>query len=217
MLMTPTEIEIKYDCLTRVTAEDVEAVPLGPFRLGERTDHDLHDILLDTPSRAFSERRVALRLRFDGDRRIVTMKGPKAVHGNTVRREEYEATLGPEAQSDSPSTWPEPFRSRITEWRAGEPLFPFLTVRNQRLSWPVTFDGLRVAEIVLDTGQIEAGGLTEPFHEIEIEMKEGMPEEVEMIAGLLLAALPLRHATVGKAERGFALLARAQREAAARE
>lgn len=211
--MIPTELEIKYDCLADVNAEDVEAVPLGPFRLGPRTHHALCDTLLDTPSRAFAKQRVALRLRIDGEQRIVTMKGPKQRQGNALIRNEEEATLDADASSDEPATWPEPFRSRIAEWGDGQPLAPLFTIRNQRIGWPVTLGGERVAEIVLDRGQIEAGSLTEPFHEIEIEQKEGTPHDVEMIGGLLAAALPLRLSTTGKAERGFALLARAQYEA----
>ena len=207
-MSTPTELEIKYQCLEDLAPPDIEAVALDPYRLGERTEHDLRDTLLDTPSRAFAQQMVALRLRRDGDRRIVTLKGPKRQEGQALRRDELEVELEDGHESD-PATWPEPVREKVVAWSAGEPLQPLFTIRNQRFSWPVYRDQRLVAELTLDRGRIEAAGLIEALHEIEIELKEGDAAEIDEIAGKLAVSLPLRHATRGKAERGFALLLQA--------
>ncbi len=202
------EIEAKYRAVEAIEPEQVEAVALAPYNVGPRVFHDLHDTLLDTEERALAGHRYALRVRRDGAAIFLTLKGPKRQEGSTTWRPEWEVALDG-GDPDDPATWPPDFEARVRAMSGGAPLYPLFQVQNRRHTWEVTRAGVPVAEIALDRGTIRAGDLEEAMHELEVELKGGDEAELAAIVARLTAALPLTPETRGKAQRGFALLARA--------
>ena len=70
-------------------------------------------------------------------------------------------------------------------------------------------DGARIAELSLDEGTISAGGLSERFRELEIELlKEGTRADFDELVAMLRARFPLVPEDRSKLARGLALLDR---------
>jgi triphosphatase len=68
-------------------------------------------------------------------------------------------------------------------------------------------DGAQV-ELVLDRGEIHAGGAVQPISEVELELKAGSPVILFRLARTLDGLIPLELSTLSKAQRGYDLLAR---------
>jgi inorganic triphosphatase YgiF len=200
-----TEIEAKYRCTERIAPEQVERVALAPYQLGQRAFHPLRDSLLDTPDRALRRQNHTLRLRKDGARLFLTLKGARVSQGDTDIRPEWELEIT-EAVADNPDAWPAEIRERVRSLAGEAPLRVLFHVYNDRTTWDVYRDGKIVAEIALDRGTIHAGALEEAMHELEVEAKKGDREDIAAIVAPLVAALPLVPESRGKAARGFALL-----------
>lgn len=201
------EIEAKYRAEQPIAPTQIESLSLVPYRLGPRETHDLFDTLLDTEGFALSQQSHTLRVRRDGPRHILTLKGPGTVEGGTHRREEWEETL---AEGDDPfdrAAWPSSIGARLNELIGDEPLHPAVTIQNHRRTWAVHRDGGHVGEIALDEGTIQAGGLTEPLHEVEVELKgRGTTDDLAALTGALCGPLPLVPEPHSKAKRGLMLL-----------
>ena len=60
-------------------------------------------------------------------------------------------------------------------------------------------------EISIDRGVLLGGGKTQPLLEMELELKEGDPEEVLQKARALCAAYPLKEEKRSKYARAYAL------------
>ena len=205
------EIEVKYQALEKITAEQIENLDFSPYTRGPRVIHPLYDTLLDTHDLTIKKQRHRLRVRRDGEQYILALKGPVTQVGELSVREEYELLL----TSDDPysvATWPEEIRSRVHALIGDTPLHGLVQVYNHRRAWNIYQAGQQVAEIVLDEGSIEAGGLQEAMHEVEVELKEGGNEQdAATISAILLTHLPIKPSSEGKAKRGYSLLKRSQK------
>ncbi|MDQ4078794.1 MAG: CYTH domain-containing protein [Chloroflexota bacterium] len=201
------EVEAKYRAVEAINPEDIEALDLAPYTLGPREFHDLHDTLLDTAERDIGRYQYALRVRRDGEKVFLTLKGPKIRQGNTTWRPEWEEALD-NGDPDDVTSWPPIFQEQVRLMSDGKSLLPQLHVRNRRYTWMLYRQGAQVAEIALDRGTIHAGEAEEPMHELEVELKGGDEADLNAIVAMLRSALPLVTETRGKAERGFALLAK---------
>lgn len=205
------EIEVKYKALQKITAEQIEALDFTPYTRGPRAIHPLYDTLLDTPDLAIKKERHRLRVRQDGEQYILALKGPVTQIGELTMREEHEIALTSHAPY-SIDSWPKEIRERVLTFIGKTPLEPLIYVHNNRRAWDIYQAEQYVAEIVLDEGTIEAGGLQEPMHEIEVELKEsGNEEDASAICAILLAHLPIKPSSKGKSKRGFNLLKKSQK------
>lgn len=196
------EIEAKYQLTAPVTPEQIEALDWTPYQLGPRATIDQRDTFFDTPARAISQTMHAVRLREGGAQPVVTLKGPGVVEAGVHSREEIE-----EPTSDrAPEGWPAVVRARLHELIGAQPLGPLLEVHNLRRIWPLLRDGAVVGEVALDEGTIRAGERHEPMHELEIELKGGVRDDLALVGALVQRQLPAQPEDRSKFHRGFALL-----------
>ena len=199
------EIEAKYRLLNPIDPDAVERLDLAPYRLEGHATHALADTLLDTPGRAITRAGWSVRLRRDGPRTFLTLKGPGRVQGAVHRREEHEAEL--RQPSLDPAAWPAALQARVQALAGGEPLAPLAAVQNQRRTWRVRLGQAEVGELALDEGIISAGGRQEPFRELELElMGQGSEADLPQLEARLRAALPLVPEPRSKLARALALL-----------
>lgn len=176
----------------------------GPARSSTLLAH-----YFDTPELTLAGAGAGLRVRSDGQGRWVqTMKAGGSVAGGLHQRLEWESAVRAER----------PELSRLRPRMAGQPhwlallatpqlarqLRPVFTVAVTRECWQLEIDG-NLIELVLDHGNISAGGRQEAVNEIELELKAGQPQALLRCALDLLGPLPLRLSNVNKAERGYAL------------
>jgi inorganic triphosphatase YgiF len=179
--MTPgREIELKF----AVSAADLDAV-LAAAPAGQDATLTLHSIYFDTPDAALAAAGTSLRVRDDGRRKVQTMK-----RGKGVSREEHEAEV-----TELDTSWPA---------LAGLTLAPVSEVRILRRQRLVRFDGAEI-EVAADVGEAVAGGRSEAFSELELELKSGPEAALHRLAAELGRAVPLTPSTTSKSDRGRAL------------
>ncbi len=200
------EIEAKYRATARIRAGDIEKIDITPYLLGERETHDLHDTLLDTDGYDIKKQRHSLRVRYDGDAGLLTLKGQKRVLGATHYRNEVELPLG-DADPLDVDSWNNALTPLVRDIIGDGTLQPLMTIRNRRRTWAITLNGDTVGEVALDRGKINAKGASEKLHEVEVELKgNGNEADLEAIVAKFTHALPLEAEPRSKAQRAWALL-----------
>ena len=201
------EIEAKFRVGGEQVFSDLLALAaLGPFQLAaEAGEEDQRNVYFDTADRRLRQARYGLRVRTIGARRIATLKGEAKVTDGTYERDEWEVDIGP---SDDPQTWPAgEVRARALALTGGAPLAPTLAMRTRRRHIYAERDGARVAEISLDTGSMSAGGLSQLFRELEIELLPGADRAAfDELVALLRDRFALQPESQSKLARGLALL-----------
>lgn len=195
------EVEGKYRLLSPTGAEQIEALDWSPYELGSRHAIDQHDTFFDTPDLDLSRTRHAVRLR-DGDRTVVTLKGPGTVQDGVHSRPEIELPT----EDRDPAGWPPDIREQLDTLIGKRDLQPILAVHNQRRVWPLLLNGQPIGEVALDDGTIEARGRVEPMHELEIELKGGTPDDLVALIRSITHGLAVAPEDRTKFERGLALL-----------
>lgn len=185
------EIELKL-LLDRA---DVEAL-LAALPPGETAVKAMAAIYYDTADGWLGRNGFGLRVRRTGDKRIQTLKSALGEDGG---RDEWEWPVATDAAEpallvETPAMLP-----------PGVALAPQFTVTVTRTVRIVETDGARI-EIALDDGEVQAGGRTEAFLELELELLSGAPQALDALAARLGARVALTPSTVTKAERGFRLL-----------
>lgn len=175
--MASHEIELKF----LVAPEDLGRV-LAAAPAGEDETRELRSVYFDTADRALAAAGLSLRLRDDGRRTVQTMK-----RGAGASREEHEAEV--EALDRS---WPE------LAGRVLEPVSEVRVTRRQRL---VRFAGAEI-EIAADVGEVRAGGRSEAFSELELELKSGPETALHELAAELGRFVKLTPSSLSKSERG---------------
>ncbi len=184
---------------------------LGSFQLAAADEpEDQRNVYFDTPDWRLRAAKAGLRVRTIGARRVATLKGAATVADGMYERDEWEAEVGP---SDDPASWPEgELRARALALIGNAPIAPTLSIRTLRQNIYAARAGARVAELSLDEGDISAGGLTEHFRELEIELLAGgARDDLDELVALLRARFTLRPEGLSKQARGLALLDRAGR------
>lgn len=207
---TVMELEAKFRVDDDQPFDELRALTaLGPFRLVlEPTPEDQRNTYFDTADDRLRTQRYGLRIRDLGDRRIATLKGASSAREGVYERDEWEVVIG---DDDRPAAWPpSEARERVLALLDGAPLQPILTIRTTRQHIYALRDDTRIAELSLDAGTISAGGLTEAFRELEIELlADGTRADFDALIALLRERLPLVAEDRSKLARGLALLDRA--------
>lgn len=199
------EIELKLLCEPAALRRIGGSAVLREAQRSAPVVRTLRSIYFDTPELALARAGMALRVRRVGRRWIQTLKSGGGVDTGLHQREEHEvAVRAPvpdlEALPDTPAVaW-------LRDPSVRSALAPAFETRFRRSSRTVEIHPGSFAEFAVDTGSIEAGGRTEPIHEIEIELLDGDPRHLYGFARRLLADIDFRIGDVSKAERGQALL-----------
>jgi inorganic triphosphatase YgiF len=211
---TPLETELKLrvpDGAGEVLRRAAELRPASPRTV------QLDATYFDTASGLLRQHGMALRLRRVGRDWFQTLKATAAGQGGLSTRPEWEApaTLRQGLPRIDLSRLREtPLPALLARHRATRKLVPVFRTRFARTLWEVEFKASHI-EVALDRGRIEANiagkRVVEPIAELELELKEGRPEDLLALALRLvgrgasgLALVPLVRS---KAERGHRLAA----------
>jgi triphosphatase len=165
----------------------------------------------DTPALDLHRHGLELRVRRNGRQWVQTLKTSDRATAGLHQRGEWEArvagaepdlkTLCSAVGADS-----EPAQL-LSEPSLAPRLAPIFETAYRRTAWPVHLPPGNDIELVLDEGELRCGDAREPICEIECELKAGMPAALFDLARQLQDAVPLRIGNVGKAARGYGLLA----------
>jgi inorganic triphosphatase YgiF len=208
--VTGREFELKLE-LTREELQRVNEHPaLRGLTVGEPTTRTLRSIYFDTPDQRLRQAGVSLRLRFDGDKWLQTVKADGRVTRGVSQPLEHEAAL-PNSELDLEAIADAKLRrdiKRLTRGSLLEPVFETLVTRTARRLY--TDQG--ELELALDEGVVRAGTTENPLCEAELELKSGAADGLLQVAAKLFASEPIRLAQTNKGERGYNLvLGRAER------
>jgi triphosphatase len=186
------EVEIKL----RVNSEEIGTLTSLDV-LGDVKPEQMHfrTIYFDDRKHDLARHGFELRVRSDGVRRIQTLKSI-----GSVDRGEWEA----ETSQETPSVQKikkTPARKFI---KSNSNLRPVFSLSIDRRTWALSRDGSTV-EIALDTGKLEAGGQSQPVHEVELELKAGTPEFLYEVAERMTSAIDAPLCFISKGSYGYRL------------
>jgi len=195
-----TEFELKLEIPAGKLAAVQAAVAAEPT-----TRVHLRALYIDTPDRVLARHGIALRLRQENGRWVQTCKAPGS---GPVERFEHNATI--DASSDDA---PPPDVARHDGTPLGDRLRAALgAAKDPR--WDVVFEtdvqrvlrevrqGASTLELALDEGRILAGGREHAVREVEVELKEGRPQDAVRFARHWAARHGLWLSIISKAQRG---------------
>jgi inorganic triphosphatase YgiF len=181
------EIELKLE-IDPADIAALKAHPLLAASIGKT--HRQVSTYFDTPKQQLRKSCLALRVREIDGRFIQTVKG-----AGLFDRPEWEKQIaGPEPTPGSLSDTPV----------APANLRPIFAVTVDRTAWHIREGGSEI-EMVLDRGDIRAGNRHDNITEVELELKQGSPEDIFAFAHKLAASVPLRLGILTKSERGYLL------------
>ncbi|MEB0057694.1 CHAD domain-containing protein [Variovorax sp. LG9.2] len=203
LLLSPSDVD------TFRTAVTTRLAPHKPLPGVSR----LHTTYFDTPDLFLRRQGLELRVRKQGGRWTETVKTIESSgRGFGLHdRGEWEAHID-SAEPDLAA-----LRMRIepdarpalilAEPGLAQRLVPVFDVVVRRSLWQLSPpEGTRI-ELTLDEGELRCGAAREPICEVEFELKAGAPAALFDAALLLQDDVPLRIGRLGKADRGYALLA----------
>jgi triphosphatase len=186
--------------------------PAGERRLGElaafRPPHAsepqserIVTTYFDTANRDLARRGLSLRVRRAGEKRVQAVKAEGNAGAVKARGEwewpidKEEPDLGLAASTPVAEALPPEIDKEL------EPVVVTDVVRTKRI---VQLEANTI-EAALDSGAIEAGDVSEPVHELELELREGTPGALYRLALALHATTPLAVEVESKAARGYRL------------
>ncbi|WP_172326768.1 CYTH and CHAD domain-containing protein [Mangrovicoccus sp. HB161399] len=175
-------------------------------RLGPAERHILHSVYFDTRRHRLKKAGLALRMRRDGERWIQTVKAKAKNHGGLQRAEEAEAEM-PDAMLDLGAIPDARLQKAVKKALKGRMLHPVCETRMERLQLVIHGPGGAAVEVALDEGVIAAGPLSEPFRELELELKSGPLGALYDLAADLLPDGGAAPSTLSKSARGYLLAA----------
>lgn len=190
-MLPMTEIEWKFE----VTASDLDRAQALLAEV-EFSVAELVSVYFDTPDHALHGARCTLRVRSGTSGAKQTFKRESG--DGTIARDEWEAPSGPEPDAAFLKETP------VHHLTGGQALIPLFKVANRRRSGLLRLQAA-VVEVALDDAVVEAGGRSEPFCEIELELKSGDPSALDGAADRL-KGLALTPSVLGKGERGYRML-----------
>ena len=163
----------------------------------------LVNLYYDTPGLALRKRGIALRLRAKGRLWLQTVKCAGEAGGGLSARPEWETPYVGHfdfSGIDDPEV-----RARLEKPKLKARIAPVFETNFQRIAWLLEPQpGTRI-EMVLDRGWIAAAGRREAISEIELELLQGDPAQLFVIARALAGRIPVAPAPLSKADRGYRL------------
>jgi len=191
------EVELKLE-IDPAHAGKLESHPL--FREEPRRALQI-STYFDTPKGKLRRQGWVLRVRHEGDRWVQTIKHAGDSAG-LFDRDEWESDVdGP--RPDLLAIAGTPLKAHIKA-RQFLHLVPVVRTEVTRSTWLIRVKGATI-ELTYDEGQVEAGGATEPIHELELELKAGEVDALFAVAKRIGASIPVKLGVLAKPERGFAL------------
>jgi triphosphatase len=210
-----TEFELKLE----IPADRLQPL-LAAIRQGDAIRERLRATYFDTQDGALAGHGIVVRMRQEGRKWVQTAKAPGS---GPLLRLEHNAPVAPDEAGVAPAvdlarhsgTPVGAALRRALGLKAGAafpPLVPLYETDVTRLSVTVRH-GESELEVALDEGRIVAGARSLPLRELEVELKQGRPEDAVRLAreGCRLHGLWLN--TISKSMKGQRLAGTAARSA----
>lgn len=143
----------------------------------------------DTAGQSLQKAGIAYRVRREGEKWVATVKSSGSAEGGLHQRAEWNL--------DSPDREPRPelfvdlpIGEALLAAVGDQPLAPLFATVFDRHAAKVDFAAAQI-ELAVDEGRIVAGELTEPLHELELELKAGQPAALLRLGAAIARDIPL--------------------------
>lgn len=186
------EFELKYSA-TEVQQESILAAYAVQY-----VDFDMETTYYDTPSSALSARKITLRRRMENGISVCTVKTPVSTYGRgelECRCDNIEEGLKELCKLGA---------SEELLTLAAEGIVDVCGAKFHRQAGQIRFQDT-LLEIALDRGILTGGGKEIPLCEVEVELKDGKPEDAVAFGALLAQRFGLIPETRSKFRRALAL------------
>lgn len=195
------EIELKFIA----TPAAIAALPerITSWQSQHSAPQTLTNIYFETADNRLRQHDIGLRIRgYDGRYEMTVKTGGKVI-GGLHQRPEYNVDLDNDKLDLArfpADIWPEGWTVDALQAE----LQPLFRTDFTREKWVITY-GESEIELALDQGTIDAGELSEPLSEIELELKKGNQTDLLALAAELAQIGGLRQGNLSKAARGYHL------------
>lgn len=186
------EFELKYSA----TVQQQEQI-LAAYAV-QYVDFDMETTYYDTPSAALSARKITLRRRMENDVSVCTVKTPVSTYG----RGEWECRC--DNIEDGLKELCKLSASEELQNLTAEGIVAVCGAKFHRQAGQIRFRDTQL-EIALDRGILTGGGKEVPLCEVEVELKEGRPEDAVAFGSLLAHRFGLIPQDRSKFRRALAL------------
>jgi triphosphatase len=194
----PREIELKLDC----AGPDLTALASHPRLQGTSSEPDLLvTTYYDTPHRDLRAAGLTLRVRAQGGRHIQTVKAGSGDVG-LFDRAEWETEIS--GETPEASAWAGTAAEEVLHEAEAAPERLFSTIVMRR-EIPVEHGQSRIL-VTLDEGRVESPAGDAPLCGLELELQEGDPADLFLVAQAFAETVPLRLSVNAKSAVGFALI-----------
>lgn len=154
----------------------------------------------DTPAHGLYHAHASLRIRREGRHLIQTLKCGDGGGAGLFIRGEWDSRVA--GMVPAPSAEMPPIAALAN---GGAGLDPIFEVRVERTTARVVRGAARI-ELAIDRGEVRAADRSAAIHELELELLEGNPAALFVLARAFDAVAPLRIGVISKAERGYRLI-----------
>ncbi|WP_437609310.1 CYTH domain-containing protein [Erwinia sp. V71] len=195
------EIELKFIVKPEAAAKLTAQLAVWPHQHTPAVV--LTNIYFETPDNQLRRWDMGLRIRGFGEHYEMTLKTAGQTVGGLHQRPEYNVDLTkPELdiQLLPAEIWP----AECDVAALQQQLRPLFSTHFQREKWLVSYQNSEI-EVAFDQGEVSAVELSEPLHEIELELKIGDRDDLLAFAAELAHNGGLRLGSLSKAARGYAL------------
>ena len=201
----PEEIELKL----RLNLADVPRLKrsqaIRKFLLGKPRTRKLTSIYYDTPDLELMHAAVSLRVRHMSGKWYQSVKTAGMADAGLHSRLEWEDILkqGKPDFEKICSIDAADIVSLFSDPALQAKLSPIFSTAVKRTEWQLNIDQSNL-ELALDIGHVVISGEeVATICELEIELKSGNPEDIQVFAALLKRQFPLREENVSKAQLGY--------------
>ena len=195
------EIELKLDLSPQAASMLLNCEPLAAASVVKQQ----RAIYFDTPDKDLHAAGLSFRIRKSGGQRVQTIKANDGAAAGLFVRSEWNRRV----RTDRPILDDRiPIRAILA--KKIDRLSPVFEIHTERRIWIISQDTAEI-ELVLDQGDVVAGGRHTSICEIELELKAGAPKKLFSLARRLDVIAPVRLGVLSKAERGYRLLGPAYR------
>lgn len=202
--MAMSEIELKLLLDEAADARLRASLTASGLDVTDIKKKKLHAIYFDTPDRALSAQRIALRVRKEGRRWVQCVKAGREIIAGLSTPEEVE-NPAPGGRLNLDAIPDDALRDRVRGAVNGAALAPVCETVIDRTAARIAGPHGGVVELALDAGEIRAGDRVAPLREAELELIAGDPRDIYAVARALFAEGPVRFSRRSKAKRGFDL------------
>lgn len=199
-----TEVELKLQILETNEADALKQLERVLGVTGFKPT-ELRNIYFDTPDFSLNSKRIALRIRYQQNHFIQTLKTKGTSVNGLHQRGEWEWGVdAPELDVvllNNCEAWPASIDTSLLI-----PVFETNFTRHQlEFTWTDSVGKVARIELAVDAGAILVANQSESISEIELELLTGESSTLLELGQYLFDSMPVKYADVSKAERGYRL------------